>query len=159
LSGPAGRPRQIRSRPRVDSSALPGTLHPVLKRVYAARGVQASGELGSELAHLLPPAGLLGIDAACAVLADAFVNQRKIVVAGDYDADGATATAVAVLGLRMLGAAAVDFVVPNRFTMGYGLSPALVEVARERGAEVIVTVDNGIASIAGECGRHAGGDH
>ncbi len=143
------KPALIRCRPPGDDSRLPASLHPVLRRVYAARGVGAADQLALELRQLLPPAGLLGIEAAAALLAEAIAKGQRIVIAGDYDADGATATAVAVLGLRALGAAAVDYVVPNRFTMGYGLSPALAEMALARGAQLLVTVDNGIASLAG----------
>ena len=127
----------------------------MLRRIYAARGVLQHQPL--ELKQLLPPAGLLGIDAAADILADAIARQRRIVVAGDYDADGATATAVAVLGLRALGAASVDYVVPNRFTMGYGLSPALARMAQDKGAELLVTVDNGIASVPGVAAAKAAG--
>jgi len=127
----------------------------VLRRIYAARGVMQHQPL--ELKLLLPPAGLLGIEAAADILADAIARQRRIIIAGDYDADGATATAVAVLGLRALGAASVDYVVPNRFTMGYGLSPALARMALDKGAELLVTVDNGIASLAGVAAANAAG--
>ncbi|MGH8460670.1 MAG: single-stranded-DNA-specific exonuclease RecJ [Stenotrophobium sp.] len=135
-----------RAAGRVD--ALPATLHPVLRRVYAARGVVES-DLPLELKHLLPPALLMGATAACALLEDALRRQRKIVIAGDYDADGATSVALALRALRALGATAVDYVVPDRFRMGYGLSPALAELAAEQGAQLLVTVDNGIASNAG----------
>jgi len=121
----------------------------VLRRVYAARGLRDPAQLALELKHLLPPDRLLGIEAAAAQLADAIAARKRIVIAGDYDADGATACAVAVLGLQALGATEVGHVVPNRFTMGYGLSPPLVDLAREAGAELLVTVDNGIASLAG----------
>ncbi|HUP92842.1 MAG TPA: single-stranded-DNA-specific exonuclease RecJ [Solimonas sp.] len=123
-------------------------MHPVLRRVYAARGVTES-ELPLELARLLPPAPLRGLDQACAILEAAIRGGRRIVIAGDYDADGATGTAVAILGLRALGASDPGYVVPNRFRMGYGLSPALAELAAAQGAQVLVTVDNGIASNAG----------
>ncbi|SFF44917.1 single-stranded-DNA-specific exonuclease [Fontimonas thermophila] len=144
----AGADPVIRRRAAGDPERLPSSLHPVLRRVYAARGVQAH-ELSLTLSDLLPPSGLLGIDAAAARLADAIERGEGIVVAGDYDADGATATAVAVLGLRALGAADVHYVVPDRFRMGYGLSPALAQMAAATGARVLVTVDNGIASLAG----------
>lgn len=130
-------------------SALPASLHPVLQRVYAARGIVDAAELDLAFGGLLPPETMRGIEAAAEVLCEAIEAGRCIVIAGDYDADGATATAVAMLGLQRLGAVRVDYVVPNRFTMGYGLSPALVDLARTHGAEVIVTVDNGIASLAG----------
>ncbi|MDR3418975.1 MAG: single-stranded-DNA-specific exonuclease RecJ [Nevskia sp.] len=139
----------IRRRPAGDPAGLPAGLHPVLRRVYAVRGVTVSGDVSLELRQLLPPAGLAGIQAACKLLAEAIAARRHIVIAGDYDADGATATAVAILGLRALGAAGVGYVVPNRFTMGYGLSPALAEMALAAGAGLLVTVDNGIASLAG----------
>ena len=139
----------IRRRPPGQPQTLPSSLPPVLRRVYAARGLSDPAQLALDLKHLLPPDQLLGIVPAAELLAQAIREQKRIVIAGDYDADGATATAVAVLGLKALGAASVGYVVPNRFTMGYGLSPPLVELARGQGAELLVTVDNGIASLAG----------
>lgn len=130
-------------------AALPEEADPLLRRIFSGRGVMHADELSLELAQLLAPTELRGLPAAGAVLADAVVAGRRIVVAGDYDADGATGTALAVLGLRALGATEVDYVVPNRFTMGYGLSPALVRLAAERGAQLLLTVDNGIASLSG----------
>ena len=138
----------IRRRPAGDSERLPSSLHPVLRRIYASRGV-GSFELDLELKTLLPPSQLRGVDAASTILEHAIRHDRKIVIAGDYDADGATGTALGVLGLRAMGARQVDYVVPDRFRMGYGLSPALAELAGEKGAQVLVTVDNGIASVAG----------
>lgn len=131
-----------------DAQALPTTLSPLLRRLYASRGVRAPEELSLELTRLLPPR-MKGLDAAAALLHQAIDGGRQIVIAGDYDADGATATALAVLGLQRLGAAPVRYVVPDRFRMGYGLSPALAELAAEQGAQLLVTVDNGIASLAG----------
>lgn len=138
----------IRPRSSIDASGFSESLHPVLRRVYAARGVQPA-QLSLDLKNLLSPSGLLGIDRAAAVLLDAVVKGEGIVIAGDYDADGATGTALGVLGLRALGAAKVDYVVPDRFRMGYGLSPELAEMAAATGARVLVTVDNGIASLTG----------
>lgn len=138
----------IRRRAAGDLGALPASLHPVLRRVYAARGVVES-DLPLELKNLVPPSRLKGIDAACALLEDALRRQRKIVIAGDYDADGATSTALAMLVLRLMGAKSVGYVVPDRFLMGYGLSPMLAELAAGQGAELLVTVDNGIASVSG----------
>jgi single-stranded-DNA-specific exonuclease len=149
--------QRIRRRAPGDPRRLPADLHPVLRRVYAARGAAVADDLSIDLAGLHAPASLRDMDAACDLLADAIARKRRIVVAGDYDADGATATVVAVLGLRMLGASDVDYVVPNRFTMGYGLSPALVERALARGAQLIVTVDNGIASLGGIAAANAAG--
>lgn len=149
-------PRLVR-RPAVTADGLPSTLHPVLRRVYAARGIGTDADLDLRLDRLYPPQGLRGLDAAAALLVEAIQRRRRIIIAGDYDADGATGTALGVLGLRALGAAAVEYVVPNRFTMGYGLSPALVQLAVARGAEVLVTVDNGIASHAGVAAAKAAG--
>ncbi|MGH8540217.1 MAG: single-stranded-DNA-specific exonuclease RecJ [Stenotrophobium sp.] len=138
----------MRRRACPNADALPASLHPVLRRIYAARGVTES-ELPLELKHLLPPKALKGIAAAVALLEDALRRGRCIVIAGDYDADGATSTTLAVLALRALGASSVGYVVPDRFRMGYGLSSALAELAAQQGAELLVTVDNGIASLAG----------
>lgn len=138
----------VRRRPAGRPDSLPESLHPVLRRVYASRGVTES-DLALDLKHLLPPARLLGIEAATALLEAAIRENRKIVIAGDYDADGATACALGLLALRALGAQQVDYVVPDRFRMGYGLSPALAELAADKGTQLLVTVDNGIASLAG----------
>lgn len=148
---------QIRQRTAGSVEALPASLDPVLRRVLAARGVQSAAQLALEARHLLAPTDLRGIDTAAGILATAIREQRRIVIAGDYDADGATACAVAVLGLQALGAVPVQYVVPNRFTMGYGLSPPLVELACAAGAQVLVTVDNGIASLAGVDAANAAG--
>jgi len=124
-------------------------VHPVMARLYVARGVLDVRELNSDLGTLLPPPGLLQVDAAAAFLADAIAARRRLVIVADYDCDGATACAVALRGLRAMGAV-VDFIVPNRFEYGYGLTPEIVALAvREKAPDVIVTVDNGIASIDG----------
>jgi single-stranded-DNA-specific exonuclease len=124
-------------------------IHPVLARLYAARGLADVKELASDLTSLIAPSGLLHIDAAAVFLADAIGAQKKMVIVADYDCDGATACAVGLRGLRALGAV-VDFIVPNRFEYGYGLTPEIVELtAREKSPDIIVTVDNGIASIDG----------
>ncbi|MBO9535275.1 single-stranded-DNA-specific exonuclease RecJ [Herbaspirillum sp.] len=124
-------------------------VHPVLARVYAARGLASASELASELNALIAPSGLLHIDAAASYLADAIAARKKLVIVADYDCDGATACAVGLRGLRLLGAQ-VDYIVPNRFEYGYGLTPEIVELTvREKAPDVIVTVDNGIASIDG----------
>ncbi|MGH8506837.1 MAG: single-stranded-DNA-specific exonuclease RecJ [Stenotrophobium sp.] len=146
----------IRRRAPGHPEALPDSLHPVLRRIYAARGVTES-DLPLELRHLLPPQTLKGMDAAVTLLAEALQRGRRIVIAGDYDADGATSVALAVRALRALGAASVGYVVPDRFRMGYGLSPALVDLALEQGAQLLVTVDNGIASLAGVAHARARG--
>lgn len=126
-----------------------GGVHPVLARLYAARGLTDTRELSSELAALAPPSGLLHIDAAAVFLADAIAAQKKMAIVADYDCDGATACATALRGLRAMGAH-VDYIVPNRFEYGYGLTPEIVALtAREKSPDIIITVDNGIASIDG----------
>jgi single-stranded-DNA-specific exonuclease len=134
-----------------------GGIHPVLARVYAARGLSDARELASELQALLPPAALLQIDAAAVYLADAIQAGKKMTIVADYDCDGATACATALRGLRAMGAR-VDYIVPNRFEYGYGLTPEIVELtAREKAPDIIITVDNGIASIDGvEAARRRG---
>lgn len=141
-------PPSLRRRRLTTFDQLPGDLPPLLRRLYAARGVTAQ-QLSLDLKALLPPAGLKGIDAAAGLLADAIQRGQRIVIVGDYDCDGATGVAVGIRGLRALGAKQVGYVVPDRFRMGYGLSPALVELARAQNAEVLVTVDTGIASLEG----------
>ncbi|MFT4100696.1 MAG: single-stranded-DNA-specific exonuclease RecJ [Burkholderiaceae bacterium] len=128
-------------------------LHPVVARLFVARGVARPDELALQPAALLPPEGLAGIDGAARLLADTIDRGEAIVVVADYDCDGATACAAMVRGLRAMGAV-VDYIVPNRFEHGYGLSPEIVELAArhprlDRPPALIVTVDNGIASLAG----------
>jgi len=129
---------------------------PVLARVYAARGVTSTAELATDLAGLPPFASLLGIDAAATRLADAIARRERIVIVADYDADGATACAVGVRGLAAMGAD-VDFLVPNRFEYGYGLTPEIVAEAATRAPRIIVTVDNGIGSHDGVAAAAAAG--
>ena len=124
-------------------------VHPLLARLYAARGVRARDELDDALARLLPPQGLKGIDAAAALLADAIAADKRLVIVADYDCDGATACAVGVRGLRLLGARHVDYLVPDRVADGYGLTPPIAQRVKERGADMLITVDNGIASVDG----------
>ena len=124
-------------------------VHPLLARLYAARGVCAMHELDDALARLLPPMGLRGVAEAARLLADAVAAGRRLVIVADYDCDGATACAVGVRGLRLLGAQHVDYLVPDRVADGYGLSPAIARRVKERGADVLITVDNGIASVDG----------
>jgi single-stranded-DNA-specific exonuclease len=121
----------------------------VLGRVYAARRVVGPLELDYGLGRLLPYDGLSGLGEACALLADAVVGGRRVLVVGDFDADGATSTALVARVLRAMGAPEVDYLVPNRFEYGYGLTPEIVAVAAARRPELIVTVDNGIASLEG----------
>ncbi|MBC8751391.1 single-stranded-DNA-specific exonuclease RecJ [Paraburkholderia podalyriae] len=132
-------------------------LHPVLARLYAARGVCLPEDIETGLARLVPPAELKGCDAAAALLADALQQQRRMLVVADYDCDGATACAVAVRGLRMFGAR-IDYLVPNRMEHGYGLTPDIVELATRSAAgkpDLLITVDNGIASVDGVAAANA----
>ena len=123
-------------------------LHPVLARIYAGRRIRSATELAYGLDGLLPPATMKGIDAAAALLADAVAQGKRLLIIADYDADGATACAVGMRGLRAFGAR-VDYLVPDRFKLGYGLTPELVELAAQRRPDLLITVDNGIASVAG----------
>ncbi|MGA8784969.1 MAG: single-stranded-DNA-specific exonuclease RecJ [Polaromonas sp.] len=124
-------------------------IHPLLAQLYAARGVHAAEELNDGLARLLPPDSLRGTREAARLLADAMATDKKICVVADYDCDGATACAVALRGLALLGAKNVSYLVPDRVIDGYGLTPPIAERVKAGGADVLVTVDNGIASIDG----------
>ena len=124
-------------------------IHPLLARLYAARGVQSKDELDDALNLLLPPAGMLGTTEAAKLLADAIAQNKRLCIVADYDCDGATACAVGVRGLRMLGARNVSYLVPDRVVDGYGLTPPIAERVHAQGADVLITVDNGIASVAG----------
>ncbi|MEO8461492.1 MAG: single-stranded-DNA-specific exonuclease RecJ [Dokdonella sp.] len=139
----------IRRRDAVETKGWPDSVHPVLRRVYAGRGVAAHADIDYRLVTLAEPARLGGITRACEMLAEAIHSDQCIVVVGDFDADGATGTAVAVRGLRLLGARNVHYRVPHRQVHGYGLSVALVETLTDPRPDLIVTVDNGIASHAG----------
>jgi len=134
----------------VDEAAdLPANLPPLLRRLYASRGVSSAGELERSVRGMLPWQQLSGIDKAVALLYRALQEELRIVVVGDFDADGATSTALSVLALRALGCGNVTCLVPNRFDDGYGLSPEVVDQAHARGAQMILTVDNGISSHSG----------
>ena len=128
---------------------LAQALHPVVARVLAARDVLSVSELDYRLEKLHPATMLAGMDDAVALLVDALAHDKRMLVVADYDADGATGCAVAVRGLRLLGATHVDYLVPNRFEFGYGLTPEIVAVAEQRAPELLITVDNGISSIDG----------
>ncbi len=136
---------------------FPDSWHPVLGRVLAARGVFTKSELGGDLGQVHPPDTMSGAHRAAKILAEAIRADSKILIVGDYDADGATATVLMIRGLRMLGAQHVTYLVPNRFAFGYGLSPELVATLESPLPDLIVTVDNGIASLSGvEAARSLG---
>ncbi|HBQ6379558.1 single-stranded-DNA-specific exonuclease RecJ [Klebsiella pneumoniae] len=146
---------QLRRREAVDGVELPADLPPLLQRLYASRGVRSAQELERCVKGMLPWTQLTGVEKAVEMLHDAFQKGLHIVVVGDFDADGATSTALSVLALRALGYGNVSYLVPNRFEDGYGLSPEVVDQAHARGAQMIMTVDNGISSHAGVDHAHA----
>jgi len=148
------------SAPRIETRDVPpraawaleqAGVHPLLARLYAARGVRSAAELDDALKHLIPPATLLGSQAAATLLANALQAGQRLVVVADYDCDGATACAVALRGLALLGARPdqLSYVVPDRAVHGYGLTPAIVDLALPQRPDVLITVDNGIASLDG----------
>ncbi|HEY4748321.1 MAG TPA: DHH family phosphoesterase, partial [Steroidobacteraceae bacterium] len=141
---------------RAPAAPLGGDLHPVLERVYAARGVRSAADLDTSLGRLLPVGTLEGIPAAVDLLLQHRTAGRVLII-GDFDADGATSSALMVRALRSFGFAAVDFLVPNRFQFGYGLTPGIVSLAAARAPTLIVTVDNGVSSNAGVAAARAGG--
>ena len=124
-------------------------VHPLLSRLFAARGIQSPEELDNGLAKLLPPNTLQGTEAAAVLLADAMAAQKRLCIVADYDCDGATACAVGLRGLRMLGSQQVSYIVPDRVVDGYGLTAPIAQRVHQSGADVLITVDNGIASLEG----------
>ncbi|MES0298738.1 single-stranded-DNA-specific exonuclease RecJ [Citrobacter sedlakii] len=143
---------QLRRREVDETAELPSDLSPLLRRLYASRGVRSARDLERSVKGMLPWQQLSGVEKAVEILYNAFREGTRIIVVGDFDADGATSTALSVLGMRALGCDNISYLVPNRFEDGYGLSPEVVDQAHARGAQLIVTVDNGISS-------HAGVDH
>ena len=149
--------RSIVRHAPADSSAQqrPEAISPLLWRVYRARGISDAAELERELSSLIPPQHMSGLDAAVTLLVEAIELEKRILIVGDFDADGATSCALAVLALRAFGHRQVSFLVPDRFRYGYGLTPEIVEYARQRSPDLIVTVDNGISSVAGVAAARA----
>lgn len=135
----------------------PRDVHPVLRRVYLARGITSPADIEHKLAALLAPQTLGGIERACELLDTAIREDARIVIVGDFDCDGATGTAVGVRGLRLLGAHNVSYAVPNRMRHGYGLSPVIVEELLPRKPDLLITVDNGVAAHAGVAAAKAHG--
>src|SRR5262249_55785230 len=147
----------IIERRALTNEIVDARLHPVLRRAYAARGVGDGQELALTLVRLLPVSTLDRLEAAVQIILEH--RDRRILVVGDFDADGATSTALIVRCLRSWGFASVEFLVPNRFEFGYGLTPEIVGLAAMRAPSLIVTVDNGISSIAGVAAARARGGH
>lgn len=141
--------KKITRRTPPASHQFSGAVHPALQRIYASRGVLNDEQIDRSLKHLFPAQLLKGLPQALDLLVDALQQQKKILIVGDFDADGATSSALSVLALRALGAHHVDYLVPNRFKYGYGLTPEIVEVAKQRMPDLLITVDNGISSIEG----------
>ena len=139
---------KIVRRSKVDDTHLPDSFSPLLKQIYASRGTTAE-ECDLTLSRLLRPNTMKGLDIASKIIADGIRDNRAILIMGDFDADGATSTCVCMLALKMMGASKIDYLIPNRFDFGYGLSPEIVAVAHSKGAELLITVDNGISSIEG----------
>ncbi len=136
---------------------LPESLPPLVRRIYSQRPLAALTELELTLSQLIPPARLKGIDAAVGLLEAALKEGERLLIVADFDADGATSCALALTVLRAFGCAHVDYIVPNRFEYGYGLTPEIVELAKGKNPDLIITVDNGISSIEGiESARAAG---
>ena len=141
--------KEIIRRTQVNDDHLPQTLHPIIRQVYARRGVTSDKQLELTATHLCAVDSLKGLPEACALLYLALKEQKNITIIGDFDADGATSTALMMEALKMLGSKNHHFLVPNRFKYGYGLTPEIVDIAASQGAQVLVTVDNGISCIAG----------
>ena len=142
---------KIVERPYAETSRralLDAGMHPVLARVYAGRNIRSAAELTYGLDGLIAPASMKGLASAAALLADAIAQGKRLLIIADYDADGATACAVGIRALRAFGGN-VEYLVPDRFKLGYGLSPELVELAVQRNPDLLITVDNGIGSVEG----------
>lgn len=141
--------KKIIRRKLPEKIELSDSIHPVLRRVYAARDIKLDAELDYSLANLLPYSSLSGIDSAVVLLQEALARKLRILIVADFDADGATSCALAIRGLTQMGFKDIMYVVPNRFEYGYGLTPEIVDVALEYEPDLLITVDNGISSVAG----------
>jgi len=145
----AVKPRIVTRKPFKNADILPDDIHPVLKRIYLSRGIADKSQIENSLKHLLSFENLKDIDKAVVLLAEHVQQDKNILIVGDYDADGATSCALAKRALHAMGAKNITYLVPNRFEYGYGLTPEIVEVAKTQKPDLIVTVDNGIASVDG----------
>ena len=157
IPGQIPRVRITRRQPDLPEDTLPLEMAPILRRVYLARGVRSAAEIDRSLQALLPVDELGGVAQAVELLAGVMEIGGRILVVGDFDADGATSSALCLLAMRAMGHRDIDFLVPNRFEYGYGLTPEIVELAIERRPDLILTVDNGISSNAGVAAAHAAG--
>ncbi|WP_446470746.1 single-stranded-DNA-specific exonuclease RecJ [Xenorhabdus stockiae] len=151
------RKTQLRRRPAADDSLLPDSIHPLLRRLYVTRGIRQADELERGAKGLLNYQSLSGIDRAVSLLVEALQQHWRIVIVGDFDADGATSTALSIRALRAMGYRDLDYFVPNRFEDGYGLSVQVVNDVVKKGADLIITVDNGISSHDGVMVAHQHG--
>lgn len=147
----------VKRRAANTSLELPESMHPLLRRIYSQRSISSAAELELGLKNLIAPELLLGIDAAVELLVEALQEQQRVLIVADFDADGATSCVVALKALRQFGFQHVDYIVPNRFDYGYGLTPEIVELAQTRNPDLIITVDNGISSIEGVAAASAAG--
>jgi single-stranded-DNA-specific exonuclease len=144
--------KKIIRRTLIDTTHLPDSLSETIKQIYASRGMKSADELELNVARLqgmIDDTALMGIDKACQLLHQALLKKTRIIIVGDFDADGATSTALMMTALNLFGSINHDFIVPNRFEYGYGLTPEIVDLAAQQNAEMLITVDNGISCIAG----------
>ena len=139
----------IQRRVRNPDLSFADSVHPLLQQVYRKRSIQSPDELELGLSNLLPPDGFKDMNKAVGLLLDCLQNKKRIVIVSDFDADGATGCVLAMNALRQMGASHVDYIVPNRFQFGYGLTPEIVELAKHKEPDLLITVDNGISSIEG----------
>ena len=147
----------IKRRPEVEVGERFQDLPPILQRIYAQRGISHEEEINHSLSKALPPGKLLNVDAGVELIYRCMRDQQRVLIIGDFDADGATSTALFVRALYSFGFTDVNYLVPNRFEFGYGLTPEIVEVAAQYDPALIITVDNGISSIEGVAAAKAKG--
>ncbi len=148
-------PSQVERRSVNSQLELPDSLHPLLQRIYRQRNIASADELSLDFKSLLPPQSLKGMDAAVELLWQALQQQQRVLIVADFDADGATSCALVLTALQQMGFHHLDYIVPNRFDYGYGLTPEIVDLAAKRNPDLIVTVDNGISSIEGVAAARA----
>lgn len=147
----------VQRRALAETLSLPESITPLLRRIYSGRSIHDAAELELGLENLLPPRQLKGIDEAVDLLWHALQNKQRLLIVSDFDADGATSCALAIKALQSFGANHVDYIVPNRFEYGYGLTPEIVELAKTKSPDLLITVDNGISSVDGVAAAQAGG--